>query len=214
MESGNSNLSFTHSGSLPPKSADAACWEGSPLKRQTIQTGLPLPPRILLSPSCGEHPYAADTPGTENTHCPRAGCAVWTQLSAKSSSRQPHPWMVSAALLQPMAKCSGDAGETVRSQMLQKPSVGGQGCVGTASQLSFATCPMLLSHCAVTKVDTSYINPPQHLLSHGYSNYHIFFCYFYFAPFFKENVITYLSNFQDQKMFPLKSIVCYLCSCL
>lgn len=165
MESGNSNLSFTHSGSLPPKSADAACWEGSPLKRQTIQTGLPLPPRILLSPSCGEHPYAADTPGTENTHCPRAGCAVWTQLSAKSSSRQPHPWMVSAALLQPMAKCSGDAGETVRSQMLQKPSVGGRGCVGTASQLSFATCPMLLSHCAVTKVDTSYINPPQHLLS-------------------------------------------------
>lgn len=73
--------------------------------------------------------------------------------------------MVSAALLQPMAKCSGDAGETVRSQMLQKPSVGGRGCVGTASQLSFATCPMLLSHCAVTKVDTSYINPPQHLLS-------------------------------------------------
>lgn len=75
------------------------------------------------------------------------------------------PGWVSAALLQPMAKCSGDAGETVRSQMLQKPSVGGRGCVGTASQLSFATCPMLLSHCAVTKVDTSYINPPQHLLS-------------------------------------------------
>lgn len=93
MESGNSNLSFTHSGSLPPKPADAACWEGGPLKRQTIQTGLPLPPRILLSPSCGEHIYAADTPGTENTHCPHAGCAVWTQLSAKSSSRQPHPWM-------------------------------------------------------------------------------------------------------------------------
>lgn len=76
------------------------------------------------------------------------------------------PGWISGALLHPMAKCSGDTGETVRSQMLQKPlSGGGRGCVGTALQLSFAICPILLSHCPVTKVDTSYINPSQHLLS-------------------------------------------------
>ena len=35
------------------------------------------------------------------------------------------PGWISGALLHPMAKCSGDTGETVRSQMLQKPLSGG-----------------------------------------------------------------------------------------
>ena len=151
---------------MPPKSAYAACWEGGPLKRQTIQTGLPLPPCILLSPSCGEHLYAADTPGTENTHCPPAGCAIWTQLSAKSSSRQPHPWMDFWCVAASNGQVQwGHRRNCEVTNAAEAPQWWGRGCVGTALQLSFAICPILLSHCPVTKVDTSYINPSQHLLS-------------------------------------------------